>query len=145
MLPNLEIKKIPIEITEDVQVYSLPIEDKESTRREARIQMSIPMAYRTPEGKWFSTKSLNLSSTGVCLIKEPNDIREEKVFVRLLVPIKEGPLECYANVRWSSEDSRSMPQMGLELLLPDKTRKSLSDWLTLTSNIREKDHNFLRK
>lgn len=145
VLPDMQVKSIPLEITEDVHVYSLPVEEPENIRREPRVQMSVPVAYQTHEGKWFSTKSINLSSTGLCLIKEPNSVNEEKVFLRLLVPIRENPLECYAKVRWTSDDDKTLPQMGLELLVPEDIRDSLNEWLKLTSISRAKDHNFLRK
>lgn len=138
VLPDMKVRTIPIEITEDVHVYSLPVEDSENARRDPRIQMSVPVAYQTHEGKWFSTKSINLSSSGLCLIREPHSVNQEKVFLRLLVPIREEPVECYAKVRWINDDEKTLPQMGLELIVDDQTKDSLNEWLKLTSISREK-------
>lgn len=145
VLPNLQMRTIPIEITEDVQVYSVAMEERTNIRKAPRIQMAVPVAYQTKEGRWFSTKTINLSATGICLIKEPHEVKDQQVFLRLLVPIREEPLECYAKVRWTKEDSKALPQMGLELLVSDQIRSSLTDWLKLQEKTRDKDHNFLRK
>lgn len=144
VLPDMKVKILPIEITEDVSVYMLPVEPRENDRKAPRVQMSVPVAYKTTEGRWFSTKTVNLSSTGICLVKEPNAVKDDQVFLRLLVPIREEPLECYAKVCWI-KDEKTLPQMGLELQVDDQIRASLDDWLKLTDRSREKGHNFLRK
>lgn len=145
VLPDFKVKTIPIEITDDVSVYMLAVEPRENIRKASRVQMSVPVAYQTKEGKWFSTKTINLSSTGICLVKEPNEVKGDQVFLRLLVPIREEPLECYAKVCWVKDNSQTLPQMGLELEVDEQIRTSLDEWLKLTDKSREKDHNFLRK
>ncbi|HSP06376.1 MAG TPA: PilZ domain-containing protein, partial [Acidobacteriota bacterium] len=129
LLPDMQVKTFPLNVTEDTHVYSLPVDDDSSTRKEQRFQMAIPVAYRTPDGQWVSTNSTNISSNGVCLVKGKRNVQEKEVYVRLFVPISREPVECSAKVRWIRDEDSDTPRMGLELNLPGTLRDSLAKWL----------------
>jgi hypothetical protein len=130
ILPNLRIKSFPLKVTDDVNVYTLPIDGKYTeTRREQRFQLSVPVDYMTNDGVWVSTETVNISSTGICLVKRRWQLDDENMVVRLFVPISSQPLECRARVRWVKEDGGQPPEMGLELFLPSNAKVSLKKWL----------------
>ena len=129
LLPDMQVKTFPLKVTEETNVYSLPVDEGSTTRKEPRFQLSIPVAYRTSEGQWVSTNSANISSTGVCLVKGKRDVQDKEVFVRLFVPISREPVECHARVRWIKDELSESPRMGLELNLPDHLKDSLGKWL----------------
>ncbi|PWT87755.1 MAG: hypothetical protein C5B54_11770 [Acidobacteria bacterium] len=129
VLPDLSVKTVPLKVSEDTLVYSLPIfEDETSTRKEPRIQMAIPISYQSKDGQWITTKSINISSSGVCLIKTPNKETEKKIHVRLVVPHTHSPVECEAEVKWEKDDADSS-QMGLQMDLPQQMKTTLNKWL----------------
>jgi len=129
VLPNLEVKTFPLKVTEDSLIYSLPIfMDDPSTRKEPRIQLQVPISYQSKDGEWISTKTINVSTSGICLIKQPSKATEKKVQVRLLVPHAPAPVECEAEVKWQKDDPTA-PQMGLQMNLPADLKASLSRWL----------------
>jgi hypothetical protein len=135
VLPNLRVKTFPLKITEDTDVYTLPVEGRHvQTRREARVQLSVPVDYRTSDGSWVSTKTLNISSTGICLVKRKWQMDDENLFVRLFVPISAAPLQCSARVRWVKDEGSESAEMGLELFVTDLIRQSLTQWLAKTSS-----------
>lgn len=129
ILPDMQVKTIPLKITEETYAYSLPVDDGASTRKEARFQLSIPVAYKTPDGYWISTNSENISSSGICLMRGQRNVQDKEVHVRLFVPISRVPLECSAKVRWIQDEIGLAPRMGLELKLSEPTRESLGRWL----------------
>jgi len=131
ILPNLRVKSFPLKVTDDVHVYTLPIEGKYSeTRREPRIQLSVPVDYMTSDGVWVSTETVNISSAGICLVKRRWQLDDENMVVRLFVPISKHPLECRARVRWMKDEGNASPEMGLELFLPSTAKISLKKWLS---------------
>ncbi|HEY4491907.1 MAG TPA: PilZ domain-containing protein [Acidobacteriota bacterium] len=135
VLPNLRVKTFPLKISEDVNVYTLPVEGRHAqTRREARIQLSVPIEYRTADGNWVSTKTVNVSSTGICLVKRKWNMDDENLYVRLFVPISSGPVECSARVRWVKDEGSGSSEMGLELFITDLIRESLVKWLAKSSS-----------
>lgn len=135
VLPNLRVKTFPLKISDDVNVYTLPVEGRHvQTRREARIQLSVPVDYRTTDGNWVSTKTVNVSSTGICLVKRKWNMDDENLYVRLFVPISAAPLECSARVRWVKDEGSNNAEMGLELFVTDMIRESLVKWLAKTSS-----------
>ena len=137
VLPNLRVRTFPLKITEDVNVYSLPVEGRHAeTRREPRVQISLPVEYKTSAGAWVSTKSVNISSTGLCLVKREWKADDENLRVRVFVPISSAPLECPARVRWAKDEGASVSEMGLELFLTSETKEALTKWLSKTSSPR---------
>jgi hypothetical protein len=133
LLPNLQTKTLPLAVTGDVYNYTLILEDKPTpSRREPRIPLTIPVDYRTSEGSWISTQTVNLSGRGICLIKKPSRITDRNTYVRLFVPPPFGPLECQARVRWEKEGV--VPYMGMELLLNSSAKMRLTDWLQQSSH-----------
>lgn len=130
ILPNLRMKSFPLKVTEDVHVYTLPVEGKYSeTRREKRFQLAVPADYRTNEGIWVSTKTINISSAGICLVKRDWRLDDENMVVRLFLPSSAKPLECRARVRWVKDEGKEASEMGLELFLSTGTKTSLKKWL----------------
>src|SRR5262249_13042239 len=118
VLPNMQVKTIPLTVTEDTMIYSLPVEEvAQVARKEPRFQLSVPVAYKTPDGYWISTNSENISSNGICLMRGQRNVQDKEVYVRLFVPISRVPLECNAKVRWIQDESSAAPRMGLELSL----------------------------
>jgi hypothetical protein len=107
--------------------FKLPGSDTNISRREQRTPISVPVDYRTSEGFWVSTESINISPTGVCVVKV-QAINDTDVVVRLFAPIPYSPLECPARVRWT-RDENGHPQMGLELFLTNTMKETISGWL----------------
>ena len=130
LLPNMQVRTIPLKVTEETMVYTLPVEEtSQTTRKEPRFQLSVPVAYKTPDGYWISTNSENISSSGICLMRGQRSVKDKEVYVRLFVPISRAPLECNAKVRWIQDEASAAPRMGLELNLPAPTRETLGRWL----------------
>jgi hypothetical protein len=129
ILPNLSVKTVPIRITADTQIYTLTITDRHAqSRREARIEMNVPVDYQTNEGVWIPTESINISTTGVCVVKRKWSMDDENMHLRIYLPVVAAPLECPARVRWVKEDGSSS-QMGLEMYLTQTVKGELSKWL----------------
>jgi hypothetical protein len=130
ILPNLEIKTLPLKVTNDTQVYTLTIADKHSeTRQEQRVQVKLPMDYKISEGIWISTETVNISATGVCLIKRQWNLDDEEMQVRLFLPVTIAPIECPGRVRWVRDEGTADARMGMELFLTQSIRNSLKKWL----------------
>jgi PilZ domain len=130
ILPNLRMKTFPLKVTEDVHVYTLPVDGKYSeTRREQRFQLTVPADYRTSKGTWVSTKTINVSSAGICLVKRAWQMDDENMVVRLFLPMSPKPLECRARVRWVKDEGEDSSEMGLELFLSATIKSSLKKWL----------------
>ena len=133
ILPNMEVRTIPLKVSHDTMVYAIPVDKENSkTRSEPRFRLSVPVLYRRSDGQWVSTKTRNISSAGICLIKGNETLDDKEVFVRLFVPISKVPLECNARVRWTRVEKNAGQQMGLQLLLPDSVKTSLRRWLDLS-------------
>ena len=129
ILPNLSVKTLPLRITPDMQIYTLTIADRHTqSRREPRIELSVPVDYQTTEGDWVPTETVNISTTGVCLVKRKWSMDDEKLQLRIYLPVVAAPLECPARVRWVKEDG-SASQMGLEMYLTRNLKAELSKWL----------------
>ncbi len=134
VLPNLRVKTFPLKITEDVHVYTLLVEGRHrETRRESRIQLAVPAAYQTGDGKWVSTQTTNISGTGLCLIKKQWNLDDENMLVRLFVPISGEPMECPASVRWVRDEGGPSSEIGLELRLSAQSKSALKKWLSENS------------
>jgi hypothetical protein len=135
ILPNLRVKTFPLKVTEDCNVYALDVEGRHAeTRREPRIQIAVPVDYKTKDGAWVSSRSINVSSTGICLVKRKWSMDDEDLFVRLFVPIPTAPLQCSARVRWVKDEGGSRSEMGLELFLTPEMKDDLGKWLAKTSS-----------
>lgn len=143
--PSMEVKSFPLEIKEDMRLYSLPVEEKEELRNEPRVEINVAAAYQTEDGAWHSTRAVNLSSRGVCLIREPKSAKEQRILVRLLVPISENMVECYANLRWSKDSKVDSSLLGLQLELNDSKRNEIRKYLESQTSMRSVSHNFIRK
>jgi hypothetical protein len=134
ILPDLQVRTIPIQIVEDQTDCAIPLDiEATSTRSEPRYRMSVPVLYRTNEGQWVSTSSMNMSASGVCLVKGIRQVDEQNLKLRLFVPLAKGPLECSATVQWIRNERTKDSTMGLKLVLPDSTRASLEKWLEHSS------------
>lgn len=131
VLPNMEVKKFPLKVTEETLVYSLPLylSDEAASRKEPRVQMAVPVSYKSKDGNWVATKTINISSSGICLIRPPDKPADPNVQVRLVVPVSANPVECHGSVKWEKPDSQN-PQMGLELVLPEQLKTTIAKWLT---------------
>lgn len=143
--PTMEVKSFPLEINEDVRVYSLPVEEKEDLRNEPRIELNVAGAYQTEDGAWHSTKVMNISSKGVCLIRDPKSPKEKRMLVRLLVPISDNMVECYANVKWSKDSKVDPNLLGLELELDRPKQNEIRRYLELQTRMKSVSHNFIRR
>jgi len=129
ILPNLSIKTLPIRITPDLEIYTLTIMDRHAqSRKEARIELNVPVDYRTNEGVWIPTETVNISTTGVCVVKRQWSMDDENMQLRIYVPVNGTPIECSARVRWVKEDGSSSV-MGLEMSLTYAVRSELNKWL----------------
>jgi hypothetical protein len=129
ILPNLSIKTLPIKITPDLEIYTLTIMDRHAqSRKEARIELNVPIDYRTNEGVWIPTETVNISTTGVCLVKRQWSMDDENMQLRIYVPVNGTPIECSARVRWVKEDGSSSV-MGLEMSLTHTVKSELNKWL----------------
>jgi hypothetical protein len=134
ILPDLQVHSIPIQIVEDQTDYPIPLDiEATSTRSEPRYRMSVPVLYRTNEGQWVSASSMNMSASGVCLLKGIRQVDEKDLKLRLFVPLAKGPLECSATVQWIRNERTKDSTMGLKLVLPETTRASLEKWLEHSS------------
>lgn len=134
ILPDLQVHTIPIQIVEDQTDCPIPLDiEATSTRSEPRYRMSVPVLYRTNEGQWVSTSSMNMSASGVCLVKGIRQVDEKDLKLRLFVPLAKGPLECSATVQWIRNERTKDATMGLRLSLPDSMRASLEKWLEHSS------------
>ncbi len=129
ILPNLSITTLPLKVSSDMQVYTLTIADRhDQSRREPRIELNVPIDYQTVEGAWVSSQTVNISTTGVCLVKRKWTMDDEEMQLRIYVPIATAPLECPARVRWVKEDGTSSV-IGLEMFLDQNVKSELSKWL----------------
>ncbi len=129
ILPNLSVKTLPLKITSDMQIYTLTIPDRHTqSRREARIELNVPVDYQTTDGVWVPTETVNISTTGVCLVKREWSMDDEKMHLRIYLPVAAAPLECPARVRWVKEDGSSS-QIGMEMYLTQTLKRELSKWL----------------
>ena len=134
ILPDLQVRSIPIQILEEQTDCPIPLEiEATSTRSEPRYRMSVPVLYRTSEGQWVSTNSMNMSASGVCIVKGIRQVEEKDLKLRLFVPLAKGPLECSATVQWIHNERTKDSTMGLKLILPENTRASLEKWLEHSS------------
>jgi hypothetical protein len=134
ILPDLQVRTVPIQILEDQTDCAIPLDiEATSTRSEPRYRMSVPVLYRGNEGQWVSTSSMNMSASGVCLVKGIRQVDEKDLKLRLFVPLAKGPLECAATVQWIRNERAKDATMGLKLLLPETTRASLEKWLEHSS------------
>jgi PilZ domain-containing protein len=132
ILPNLSIKTLPIKITSDHQIYTLTIPDRHAqSRKEPRIELNVPVDYQTTSGDWVPTKSVNISTRGVCIVKRKWSMDDEELQLRIYLPVIAAPLECAARVRWVKEDGSSSV-MGLEMFLTQNLKSELSKWLVQT-------------
>jgi len=130
VLPNLRVKTFPLKVTEDVHIYTLQVDGRhKETRREARMQLAVPVAYQTGDGKWVSTQTVNISSTGLCLVKKQWNLDDENMKVRLFVPVSGEALECPASVRWVRDEGGPSSEIGLELRLSAQNKSALKKWL----------------
>lgn len=143
--PDMEVRSFPIEIKEDTRLYTLPMEDKDDLRNDPRIEFNLPAAYRTEDGAWHSTKVVNISSRGVCLIREPKSAKEKRLYVRLLIPVSQKMVECYANVKWSKDSKVETNLIGLELEVNDETRNEIRKWLEMQVSMKSSSHNFIKR
>lgn len=143
---GMDVRSFPIEIKEDVRVYTLPLEDQgDDLRTYPRIEINVPVAYRTEDGSWHSTKTVNISSGGVCLIREPKSAKDKRLYVRLLVPVSAKMVECYANVKWSKDSKVDTNLMGLELEASDTVRNEIRKWLEMHVSMKGSSHNFIKR
>jgi hypothetical protein len=130
LLPDLHAKSVNFRVKAGLLIYNLRVQEKlEGTRRERRFAYSIPVDYRTEEGFWVSSQTVNISETGVCLLKRPLRIQNNEITVRLFVPLESAPLECPARIRWSKDEESDLPKMGVELFLTTTMKHHLADWL----------------
>lgn len=132
LLPGLRTKDTTLRVAGGVNTYTIPVEDspKDTPRKERRLPLTIPADYRTTEGYWISTQTVNVSPTGICLVKRPWKFEDSNITVRLFVPMMNLPIECPARIRWAKEEGTPQPQMGVELFLTTTTRASLANWLS---------------
>ena len=134
ILPDLKVRTLPLHVEVNVTDYPLQLDlEAASTRREPRYRMSVPIVFRTNDGQWISTSTTNMSRSGLCLVKGIRKIDDKELFVRLFVPVKKGPLECQAEVRWIRDERSSTSRMGLKLRLPEDTHAPLEQWLEHSS------------
>jgi len=131
LLPGLRTKDTTLRVTGGVNTYTIPVFDagSDTPRKEKRLALNIPADYRTAEGYWISTQTINVSPTGICLVKRPWQFDNANITVRLFVPVMNIPLECPARIRWSKEEGAPQPRMGVELFLTTTMRTSLANWL----------------
>ena len=130
ILPNLSIKTLPIRITPELQLYTLTIADRHAqSRKEPRIEMNVPVDYQTNQGVWIQTETVNISATGVCVVKRQWSMDDENMQLRIYVPVVDNPIECSARVRWVKEDGNSSV-MGLEMNVTQSIKMQLNKWLT---------------
>ncbi len=143
-LPNMEVKSFSVQVNENQEIYNLPIMVKSAdSRREQRLEVSLPVGYRTSSGNWTSTRSINLSSDGACLMKGSLDPGTGRIYVRLL--FDDFTVECFAKVRWMREGHNGPSMMGLEFQIDDPTREKLGIWLNQTASMKATAHNFLHR
>jgi hypothetical protein len=143
--PGMEVKSFPIEIKEDVRLYTLPLEEKEELRNDPRVEINVPAAYQTEDGTWHSTRTLNISSRGVCLIREPKSSKDKRILVRLLVPVAAKMVECFADVKWSKDSKVDTNLMGLALEVNDATRNEIRKFLEMQVSMKSSSHNFIKR
>ena len=131
LLPGFRVKETTLRIAGGVYNYPIAVEEKtdDTTRKERRLPVTIPADYRTAEGYWISTQTINVSSNGICLVKRPWKFEDSDITVRLFVPVLNLPIECPARVRWSKDVGIDQSQMGVELFLTSTLRTSLANWL----------------
>ena len=130
ILPNLQIKAFPLKITNDTQIYTLTIPERHvNSRHDPRIEVSLPVEYRTDEGVWISTETVNVSSTGLCVVKRQWSIDDENLQFRIFLPMSPTPFECAARVRWVKDEGTADSRMGVELELSEELKTALSKWL----------------
>jgi PilZ domain len=130
LLPDLQATSMLLHVASGVYNYNLRVmEKREGTRRERRFMYTVPVDYRTEEGFWISSQTVNISATGVCLLKRPLKTENSEITVRLFVPIEESPLECPARIRWSRDEESDLPKMGVELFLTTTMKNHLAEWL----------------
>ncbi|PWT92462.1 MAG: hypothetical protein C5B54_03490 [Acidobacteria bacterium] len=132
LLPSLDVASVRLKIADGIYEYDVPIEQKKARmRKEPRFPLAIPVALRTQEGEWLPSRSLNLSTSGICCrVKAMTLPGDKDVFVRLFVPISKAPLECYAKICWKNKDESAASRLGLELILANSERDTLNKWLT---------------
>jgi PilZ domain. len=130
LLPDLQTKSVNFRVRAGLLNYNLRVQEKlEGTRRERRFAYTIPVDYRTEEGFWVSSQTVNISETGACLLKRPLKIEKNEITVRLFVPAESAPLECPARIRWTRDEESDLPRMGVELFLTTTMKNHLADWL----------------
>lgn len=130
LLPDLQAKTFDLRIISGVVNYSIQVQEKlEGTRKERRFTYTVPVDYRTEEGFWISSQTVNISATGVCLVKRPLKTEASDITVRLFVPVDSAPLECPARIRWARDEESGLPKMGVELFMTTTMKNSLAIWL----------------
>ncbi len=127
IFPGLKLMNFQVNVSADIRDYNLPQPAMNSTRRESRVPVKLPVVYRVEGGTWVRTRSVNLSSSGACLVsrqKKP----DAELQLKLFLPIYSDPIECSARVRWNR--SEGSPEMGLEIFLTDTVKSTLTQWLS---------------
>jgi hypothetical protein len=121
-------RNITLEIFADREtVFELQLIPPSDIRRERRIDLRLRVDYRNQNGQWITTESVNLSSSGLCVILGELSTDHKNVTVRLFSP-DGAPVECSAKVRWR----KASKKMGLELVLPEEAQNQLKTLLTRT-------------
>ena len=139
ILPNLQIMTIPLKVTNETQVYTLTIADRHTeTRHDPRVEVNLPVEYRTNEGVWVSTETVNVSSTGLCVVKRKWSMDDENLLIRIYLPMSPTPFECAGRVRWVKDEGTDDSRMGMELDLTHEVKIALSKWLGQTGRKPEK-------
>lgn len=132
-LPDCRMVTVPLTIVDGVSSYVLPVEEEEQsnvpTRREPRYPMAVPVALQTNDGEWIPTRSVNLSTMGICCQLKGDHITDKEFFVRMFLPVSKLPMECHARVRWTFFDGSPVPLVGLETELTGTQKESLGKWL----------------
>jgi hypothetical protein len=132
ILPNLQIKTLPLKVSNDTQVYTLTIAERHAqSRQDPRLEVNLPVEYCTNEGDWIPTESVNVSSSGLCVVKRKWSMDDEHLQLRIFLPMSSTPIECAARVRWVKDEGTADSRMGLELELSEEIKNSLNQWLAV--------------
>jgi hypothetical protein len=127
VLPDLRIRKVPLNIKTGIETYKLSLEDRTTAkRREQRVELTIPADYRAENEHWISTGTINISPKGACLLKKTAVEIDDYLYLRLLNPVSRFSVQCNGKVRWLDQ---TKTKMGLELFPTKTTEDYLRSWL----------------
>ena len=78
-------------------------------------------------------------------VEAPGSISDDRIYVRLLIPVSNSMVECFANTKWKKESKVDDSLMGLELEVDETTRTEIRKWLEAQKNMKSVSHNFIRR